>query len=99
MCPFSDVLLQLLRICRAKTVPELLVGRSEEPRPPVTSPYAPLSNELTDSALLDDDEGVAENEGSLEIERLAVEECSGMESGIDAPEAVSTVQWVFYLRD
>ena len=91
MCPFSDVLLQLLRVCRAKTVPELLVGCSEEPRPPVTSPYAPLSNKLTDSALLDDDEDVAEDDGSSGIESLTVEECSGMELRTDTPEAVSTV--------
>ena len=94
VCPFSDVLLQLLRVCRAKTVPEFLVGRWKEPRPPVTSPYAPLSNELADSALLEDGEDEAKDDGSSEVESLPINESSGTESGIDAPEEVNEANYV-----
>ena len=93
------MLVQLLNVCRAKTVSEFLVGRTKEPRPPITSPYAPLSNELAHSVLLEEDTTEAENDESSEVESLSINGCSEIECGIDASKEVSKaiIHWLSFV--
>lgn len=86
-CLFSDVIRQVLHICRAKTVLELLAGCSDEPHPPITSPYTPLSSsEWVESTLLDSGADEGESAESEAVENLASADCCASEPGLEDPE-------------